>query len=99
MGDEPERIALERSGGFVNVTLRADLPTEALTPHERAGVDALLRRPAAQGAIAGAPDRYQYDLTVRSGARQHHVRLGEHEIDERLRPLIQRLEDIAASER
>jgi hypothetical protein len=92
MGDEPKRIELARTGGFANVPVRASVPAEALGPPERAGVDALLSREPAEGAVAGAPDRFQYDVTVVTGKRQHRVRLGEHEIDERLRPLIGRLE-------
>ena len=92
MADEPERIEFARSGGFANVPVRASVAAGALEPGERAAVDALLSREPAAGAAAGAPDRYQYDVTVVAGKRHHHVRLGEHEIDEKLRPLIDRLD-------
>ena len=98
MTDEPERIELARTGGFANVPVRTSIPAGALGPRERAGVDALLSREPAEGAVAGAPDRFQYDLTVVAGERHHRVRLGEHEIDERLRPLIDRLERDATPE-
>lgn len=55
-------------------------------------MDALLARPAAGAVEPGEPDRFQYELTVVTGERRHRVRLGEREIDERLRPLIDRLE-------
>jgi hypothetical protein len=97
MADEPERIELERTGGFANIPARASMSANALTPRERAGVDALLSRAPAEGTVAGAPDRFQYDVTVVAGERHHHVRLGEHEINERLRPLIDRLEGTATS--
>lgn len=92
MAAQPERIELERTGGFANIPVRASVATETLDPHERAGVDAVLSQAAAAGPRPGAPDRHQYDLTVVTGDRRHHVRLGESEIDERLRPLINRLE-------
>jgi hypothetical protein len=92
MAEQPERIELERSGGFANIPVRASVSGEALEPHERAGVEALLDRAPAGEAASGAPDRFQYDVTVVSGDRRHHVRLAEHEVDERLRPLIDRLE-------
>jgi len=92
MADEPERIELARSGGFANVPMRASVPRHALGPHERAGVDALLNRQPAEEAEAGEPDRFQYDVTVVAGERRHHVRLGEAQIDEQLRPLIDCLE-------
>jgi len=90
--DEPEQIELARSGGFANIPMRATVSADALGPHERAGVDALLTRQPAEQAEAGEPDRFQYDVTVVAGERRHRVRLGEREIDERLRPLIDCLE-------
>jgi hypothetical protein len=92
MAGEPERIEFARTGGFANIPMRADVPADALDPRERAGVDALLSREPAGEAVAGAPDRFQYDLTVVAGDRRHHVRLGEREIDEPLRALIDCLE-------
>lgn len=96
MVDEPHRIELARSGGFANIPLHATVPADALGPRERAGVDALLSREPAAEPLAGAPDRFQYDVVVVAGERRHHVRLGEREIDEHLRPLIDRLERDAA---
>jgi hypothetical protein len=90
--DPPERIELVRTGGFANVPVRAGLPAEELTESERAAVEELLARPKARGAVEGAPDRYQYDLTVVKHGHQHDVRLTEADIDDRLRPLIKRLE-------
>ena len=96
---EPERIEFERSGGFANIPLRGAVSADALDPQERAGLDALLaREPAGAAARAGAPDRFQYDVTVIAGGRRHRVRLGEREIDENLRALIDRLERDAAPE-
>ena len=92
MADVPERIELARSGGFANVPMRASVPAHALGPHERAGVDALLGRQAAEAVQAGEPDRFQHDVTVVAGERRHHVRLAEAEIDAQLRPLIDSLE-------
>ena len=92
MAEVPDRVDLVRSGGFANITVRASIPGHALDPHEQAGVDALLARPPTDDAVPGAPDRQQYDLSVVIGDETHHVRLGEHEVDDRLRPLIRRLE-------
>ena len=88
----PERVDLVRSGGFANITVRASVPGHALDPDEQAGVAALLARPPADDAVPGAPDLHQYDLSVVIDQQTHHVRLREHEIDDRLRPLIRRLE-------
>jgi emfourin len=92
MAGEPERIEFARSGGFANIPVRAEVSADALDPHERAGLDALLTRAPAEHAQAGAPDRYQYDVTVIAGDRRHRVQLGEREVDEHVRALIDRLE-------
>jgi hypothetical protein len=96
MSDEPERIEFVRTGGFANIPMVATVSADALDPQERASVDALLSREPAKEAVAGDPDRYQYDITVVAGQRRHHVQLGEREIDEQLRALINRLERDAA---
>jgi hypothetical protein len=98
MADEPERIELERSGGFANIPMRATVPTSVLGPEERAGVDALLSRAPVGATEVGDPDRFQYDITVVTGERRHHVRIGEREVDDRLRPLIDRVEREATPE-
>jgi hypothetical protein len=94
MGDSepPERIEFVRSGGFANISVRATVPASELRPEERAGVDALLGREAVSEAVAGEPDRFQYEVTVIAGSYRHRVQLGEREIDEPLRPLIECLE-------
>ncbi|MCA1683096.1 MAG: hypothetical protein LC685_03785 [Actinobacteria bacterium] len=96
MAGDPARVELERTGGLAGMRVRAAVPLDHLTSEERAGVDALLSRPSAGAAVAGPADRFQYDLTVVTDGREHHVRLGEIEIDDRLRPLIDRLEGDAA---
>jgi hypothetical protein len=92
MAEQPERIELERTGGFANVPVRASVPMSALAPEERAGVDALREYQPADQPVAGAPDRYQYDITVVGGEYRHHVRIGEPQVDDRLRALIDRME-------
>jgi len=91
MTEVPDRVELVRSGGFANITVRACVAGRALDPPELAGVAAILAREPAAEAVPGAPDRQQYDLSVVVGEQTHHVRLGEHEVDDHLRPLIRRL--------
>jgi emfourin len=96
MAEVPDRVDLVRTGGFANIAVRASVAAPDLTADEKAGLDALLALPPAAEAVAGAPDRQQYDVSVVVGGKTHHVRLGEHEVDERVRPLIKRLEREAA---
>ena len=91
MAEVPDRVELVRTGGFANITVRASVPGRDLDPPELEGVAAALAREPATAAVPGAPDRQQYDLSVVVGERTHHVRLGEQEVDDRLRPLIRRL--------
>jgi hypothetical protein len=95
MDGGPERIELTRTGGFANIAMRSCVPASALGLEERAGLDALMTREAAGGAVAGFPDRFQYEVTVVAGEQRHIVLLGEHEVDGSLRALIDRLEQDA----
>lgn len=88
----PERIEFVRSGGFAGISVSATVSASELRPDERAAVDALLGREPAEGAVAGEPDRFQYEVTVIAGEYRHRVQLGEREIDESVRPLIDCLE-------
>jgi hypothetical protein len=92
MAEVPDRVELVRSGGFANMTVRASVPGPELEPDEKDGVDALLELTTADDDVPGAPDRQQYDLSVVVAGKTHHVRLREQDVDDRLRPLIRRLE-------
>lgn len=92
MAEVPDRVELVRTGGFANITVRASVAAPDLDEAEKAGLDELLARPAAEETAAGAPDRQQYDVSISVGGTTHHVRLGELDLDDRLRPLIRRLE-------
>ncbi len=101
MAGEPIKIDLERSGGFAGVTLRASVDTAKLPAAEadqlagllaRVDLDELARRPS---GIPTAPDRFQYDLTVTRGGRRQHVTFGERAVTPELRPLLNRLVELA----
>jgi hypothetical protein len=55
------RIALTRSGGFAGITLRRELDTATLPPHQRAQIEQLLK-----GAQEGpaSPDAFSYEITA-----------------------------------
>ncbi len=91
MAGEPEQVELVRTGGFANLRVVAGLPVASLSAAERAGVDSLVRRAPGDGAQPGAPDRFAYEVTVVVAGYRHAVRLGEYDVDDELRPLIDRL--------
>jgi emfourin len=84
------------AGSFTNTArprepTRFAHPTRAITPNQSIGTLHGARE-------VGDPDRFQYDITVVSGERRHHVRIGERDVDDRLRPLIDRVERDATTE-
>lgn len=94
-------IEFERSGGFAGVTLRASIDSSKLPPKEAAELEALVKRAnlpalAARSRESRAdPDRFQYALTVVCDDHTQQLRLGEREVTAELRPLLNRLLDLA----
>jgi emfourin len=92
------RVSLERSGGFANQPFRLELDSEQLTPALAQTLRELVDRahffdqPAEIRANQGA-DRFQYDLTVEDGERQHSVRLDDGAGPEALLDLVDWLMD------
>jgi hypothetical protein len=96
------QIEFQRSGGFAGAVLSGSVDARDLAPAEadelldlvdRADLPALSRR--ASGPRPGKPDRFQYDLRVTLGDQQHQVTLGETDVPESLRPLLDRLLELA----
>ena len=94
------RIEFQRSGGYAGTVLATSIDTgelpdpqaEELTQLvERADLPALAGRPRAPGA----PDRFQYDLAVTLEDDRYEVTLGEAEVPETARPLLDRLVELA----
>lgn len=102
MSDGRLQIEFERSGGFAGVALRksvdaGDLPQaeadELRNLVERADIPALAERSPGPGP--GRPDRFQYDLTVTLDDRRYQVTMGETDLPESLRPLVDKLLTLA----
>jgi hypothetical protein len=87
-------IHFERSGGFAGLRLSQDLDSADLSPDERSELDRLVEAahffdlPADVRAANPGADRFQYNLTVNQGPREHTVALDEAAIPENLRPLL-----------
>jgi hypothetical protein len=96
------QIEFERSGGVAGVALRksvdaGDLPQpeaeELRNLVERADIPALAER--SRGPGPGRPDRFQYDLTVTLDDRRYQMTVGEADLPESLRPLVDKLLTLA----
>lgn len=91
------RVYVTRRGGLAGVALHAALDTAQLCAVEATRAEAALRdlpwgRPAAPaGAAPAGADRFRYEVRTAEGGHQRHVELGETEIPDALRPLIELL--------
>jgi hypothetical protein len=95
------RYHFVRSGGFGGLRLAAivdsdDLPEEeaALLAEELDSANFFSLPNELEGPQGGA-DRFQYQITVDNGEKQHTVEAGETALPEPLQPLVQHLEQIA----
>lgn len=76
------RIRFERSGGFANIPLRAELDSDQM-PRDRAQeLERLVERARpfdqpAESAQAATPDDFQYEMAIEDGARSHTLRTGD----------------------
>ena len=101
MADERVRIDLVRSGGLAGLRLHVFADTDELplaqarelrTLVADADLPALARR--RPGPRPG-PDRFQYDLVVQRDDEKLEISLGETEVTPQLRPLLERLIELA----
>lgn len=83
-GAAGDTLAIERSGGFGGLTLRASIPLAELSPQERAAVEECLRQPPSPPS---GPDRFVYRL--RALGREAEVQ--EDRMPPALQPLLDRL--------
>jgi hypothetical protein len=89
----PLRIELARSGGYGGMTMYSSVDTDELEPGDAEAVQAMvddvdwasLPAPAAR---AGAPDRFQYRVSVTGADSHREVLVGETEMPPALRRLV-----------
>jgi hypothetical protein len=102
VSDRPLQIEFQRSGGVAGAILTTTVDARELREADAAELTELVGRadiPAlaesAGGPGAGRPDRFQYDLSITIDDRRYEVSLGEAEVPETLRPLLDRLLELA----
>jgi emfourin len=89
------RVDVTRRGGIAGVALHAALDTAQLSAAAATQAEAALRdlpwdRTPAEPT---GPDRFRYEVVTVEGGRERHVELGENEIPDTLRPLLELLHD------
>jgi len=85
------RIQIERRGGLAGVTLRADVETTELDSDVAGRVEDALGRlfETPRTPSAAHPDMFEYEIGV--PGRGQSVFVGEHDLPDGLRPLVEML--------
>lgn len=95
------RMHYVRTGGFAGIKLETQVDSETLPPEEaRSLVDEVrqsgfFKLPGQLKAAPGGADRFQYTLTIWDAAEVHTVEIGEAQMPDSLRPLVQHLDLLA----
>lgn len=86
-------MELARSGGVAGITLRASFQSADLDPQEMARIDHILAQgqDAAGAARSRGPDRFTYELTVQDADGPRSVSMGEEDLDQDSRRLLDKL--------
>jgi Emfourin len=96
-------IEFVRSGGFAGLRLAASLDTQQLGADIASTLEKLVAeagfftlpeqiKPASPG-----PDRFEYQVTISSGAQKHSINVSDAVVPEALRPLLDFLTTLAMS--
>ncbi|MBV6452255.1 MAG: hypothetical protein MHPDNHAH_03011 [Anaerolineales bacterium] len=98
---EVERIKFERTGGFANMRLAADLDLHDLSDEQAVLLRSLLDEldfpelPAKLISDNSMPDQFTYTITVEAEKWQHTVITGDAPEDEKMQELLELLNRLA----
>jgi hypothetical protein len=87
-------IHFERSGGFAGLRLSHDVDSTGLSPEEKEELNRLVEAsgffdlPPVVRAVNPGADRFQYNVTMKAGPREHTVAIDEGAAPQNLRPLL-----------
>lgn len=93
------KIQFSRSGGFTGIRLKLTLDLGELSPKDRNALEALVRKadfftlPAS--CLSLQPDAFQYEIAVEGEGQRHQVQVDDRGAPEALRPLLERLGELA----
>ncbi|GAB4455627.1 MAG: hypothetical protein Kow0070_04220 [Anaerolineales bacterium] len=96
-----EKIKFERSGGFANIRLAAEIELDDLPEDQRREILHLLDKldfdelPEKLTARSPVPDEFAYIISVEGGGKEYTVSAGETALPAAMQPLIEILESIA----
>lgn len=98
-------IQFVRTGGFAGLRMATEIDSESLSPEElqmlREALDnaQFFNLPEQMMSDMRGADRFQYEITVEDGGRQHTVQTNEASMPEEMQPLVSQLELLARSRR
>lgn len=99
------RIEFVRTGGFAGMRMAATIDSESLPPEEaRELLDELdsanfFTLPTLLSGEGGGADRFEYEITIDDGSRQHTVQAGDASLPDHVQPLVRHLERLARTSR
>ncbi len=95
------RISFERTGGFVNVPLRAEIDSAKMSPKRAEALKRLVEkvRPLAQSEQSQAPwtmsDQFQYKITIEDSGHTQNLRTSDEVASDDLKLLFDFLSEEA----
>jgi hypothetical protein len=81
-------VRYRRTGGFAGMTLSAEAPLDDLPDDLRSLLHATDLNAVAAGSPAPGADRFQHELVVEQAGGEQRAVLGEHELPDDLKPLV-----------
>lgn len=97
MTDGKLQIEFERSGGFAGISLKKSVDAAGLPEAEARELRELVERADLAGVSErpgpgpGRPDRFQYDIAVNIDDRRYRVTVGEADLPDSAKPLVEKL--------
>lgn len=97
MAEIPVKVEVSRSGGFAGIALHSEVDVATLSPSEvdeltgliaQANLDELVPRLSAAPAAPTGPDRFLYDVTVRTGQNTYQFAVQEGAVPPEVQPLL-----------
>lgn len=94
VGQEHFHIWFERSGGFTGMTTKVEVDSDTLSSEEVENVCGLIEAADyfniqnSDNSASGLPDQFQYKITIEYKRNKRTLELGESDISEKLRPLV-----------
>lgn len=88
------RVTFERSGGFAGLMITSTADTATMSDAEVEQLEHMVaeaeffKLPSHIPSGSPQPDRFQYNITIEQEQKRHSVEVGETSVPEKLRPLI-----------